>query len=86
MAPMSEKQRIEKDLREFIESIKEVEAKKLNPKLISSLECAKSYFADTKFFLEKGDLFTAWGTINYAHGLLDAVRMEMGLEGYGALE
>jgi len=81
---MSEKERIEKDLREFAESLAEVE--KTSKSKDERLERAICYFKDTKFFLEKGDLFTAWGTINYAHGLLDAVRMEIGLGGYGAIK
>ncbi|MDD5317412.1 MAG: DUF357 domain-containing protein [Candidatus ainarchaeum sp.] len=83
---MDGRARIEKDLREFSESLREVEGKKVPPGLQKALERAKSYYSDSRFFLEKGDVFTAWGTINYAHGLLDAVREGMGLEGYGALE
>lgn len=73
-------------MREFSESLREVESKKVPESANATLERAKSYYSDTLHFVEKGDLFTAWGTINYAHGLLDAVREEMGLEGYGALE
>ncbi|MCK5636423.1 MAG: DUF357 domain-containing protein, partial [Thermoplasmatales archaeon] len=28
---------------------------------------------DSKYYLEKKDYFTAFGCINYAHGLLDSI-------------
>ncbi|MFH1306873.1 MAG: DUF357 domain-containing protein [Candidatus Micrarchaeota archaeon] len=38
------------------------------------LELAKKYCEDSKYFLKKGDLITAFGCINYAHGLIDGYR------------
>lgn len=32
----------------------------------------KSYFEDATFFFEKGDLVKAFGSVNYAHGWIDA--------------
>ena len=64
-------ERIESDVRQFYENIKEVKINSENEYAVSQ---AKSYCEDTKYFVEKGDLFTAWGCINYAHGLLDAFR------------
>jgi len=43
------------------------------------VELATRYYEDARFYLERGDVLTAFGCINYAHGLLDAVRIEMGL-------
>ena len=83
---MREKERIEKDLREFAESLHEIEEAKPPENLRENIERAKNYYKDAVYFLEKGDTFTAWGTINYAHGVLDAVRRSMGLECYGALK
>lgn len=83
---MNEEERVKKDLREFEESMREVEKAKPPAALQENLARAKNYYNDSKYFLEKGDLFTAWGTINYAHGILDAVRRVMGLKCYGALE
>ena len=37
------------------------------------VELAQQYYRDAKYYLEKKDLFTAFGCINYAHGLLDAL-------------
>jgi len=73
-------------LREFEESIREVEKAKPPKEMQENLQRARNYANDARYFLEKGDLFTAWGTINYAHGVLDAVRRVMGLECFGALE
>ena len=32
------------------------------------------YAKDSQSFLDKGDLYTSFASINYAHGLLDAVK------------
>jgi hypothetical protein len=37
------------------------------------VELATQYYEDSKYYLEKKDYFTAFGCINYGHGLLDAV-------------
>ncbi len=66
-----EKRRIESDIREFYENVKEVEVTREREFAIGQ---AKSYCEDAKHFLAKGDEFTAWGCINYAHGLIDAFR------------
>jgi len=83
-----DRERILSDLRQFEESVKEIEKKKrkLSPELLDNVQRAKNYRNDAEYFLKKGDLFTAWGAINYAHGILDAVRKEIGLECYGAIE
>jgi hypothetical protein len=31
------------------------------------------YYEDAKYYFKKKDFFTAFGCINYGHGLLDAV-------------
>ena len=36
---------------------------------------AIDYWNDSKYYLEKGDMRTAFGCIEYSHGLLDALRM-----------
>ncbi|MDO5825861.1 MAG: hypothetical protein BZ137_02070 [Methanosphaera sp. rholeuAM130] len=40
---------------------------------------AVDYMNDSKYYLEKGDNRTAFGCIEYSHGLLDALRMIHGL-------
>ena len=67
---MDEKIRIQKDITMFEENIKKIKNDKNNIKII---ELANQYFEDSKYYLEKKDFFTAFGCINYAHGLLDAI-------------
>ena len=43
----------------------------LSQQKIVELVC--QYFSDSKYYLEKKDYFTAFGCINYAHGLLDSI-------------
>ena len=67
----NEKERIESDIRQFHENVKEVKATGENADVI---DLARRYCEDTKYFLEKKDYVTAFGCINYAHGLIDAYR------------
>ena len=67
---MDEKTRIQKDITMFEENIKKTKTTKNNQKII---ELATQYFEDSKYYVEKKDFFTAFGCINYAHGLLDAI-------------
>ena len=66
---MKIEERIKKDIKLFEENRKEVDDTQI-------LEMAERYYQDAKFYLEKKDFFTAFGCINYAHGLIDAVRMK----------
>jgi len=67
---MDNKTRIKKDITMFEENIKKTKNIKNKVKII---ELACQYFEDSKYYLEKNDLFTSFGCINYAHGLLDAI-------------
>ncbi|MEM3227612.1 MAG: DUF357 domain-containing protein [Candidatus Micrarchaeaceae archaeon] len=68
--------RIRKDIEMFDESVKEYTAMQITPsakeKEIAAL--AAMYASDAKSYLKKGDLFTAFSCISYAHGLLDALK------------
>ena len=70
---MNEKTRIEKDIIMFEENLSKLNNKKLKKSQEKIVELAKQYFEDSKYYLEKKDYFTAFGCINYAHGLLDAI-------------
>jgi len=70
---MDEKTRIEKDIVMFEENIPLLEGKKLTKSQEKTVELAKQYYEDSKYYLDKSDFFTAFGCINYAHGLLDAI-------------
>lgn len=45
---------------------------KLEAAAYEFLDMAERYFDDANHFSEKGDLATAFGCLNYAHGWLDA--------------
>ena len=70
-ATKSEKERIESDIEQFYSNVKEV---KKTDDTADVLDLARRYCEDTKYFLGKKDYVTAFGCINYAHGLIDAYR------------
>jgi hypothetical protein len=63
--------RIEKDLRIFDDNIKKVGS--IDKRQQKVVELAEMYASDCKAFIKKGDLYTAFSCISYAHGLLDAI-------------
>jgi hypothetical protein len=72
---MDEINRIKKDLDMFETNLAQFmkNNKNLTDSQNKTLELAKQYYNDSKYYLEKKDYFTAFGCINYAHGLLDAI-------------
>jgi uncharacterized protein len=71
---MDEKTRIQKDVVMFKENIQTLQGKTLDDKTKKIIELATQYYEDAQYYLEKKkDYFTAFGCINYAHGLLDAI-------------
>ena len=38
---------------------------------VKCLDTAKRYYNDALYFDKRGDKFSAWGALNYAHGWLD---------------
>ncbi len=70
---MNEKTRIEKDIVMFEENLTKLEESTLNLSQNKTIELAKQYYNDSKYYLKKEDFFTAFGCINYAHGLLDSI-------------
>jgi hypothetical protein len=70
---MDEKIRIQKDLVMFEGNIAKTKNMKLTNPQMKTVELASQYYEDAKYYFDKKDLFTAFGCINYAHGLLDAV-------------
>jgi len=65
---MDEKKRIEEDIIQFYESVKDVKGAG------EIVELATRYCKDAEFYVKKKDYVTAFGCINYAHGLIDAVK------------
>lgn len=68
---MKERDRVKKDIEMFEKNLSRINIEGEKEKEILNL--AESYYNDAKYYLEKGELFTAFGCINYAHGLLDAI-------------
>jgi len=70
---MDEKTRVQKDIVMFEENIKQINEKTITDSQKKILKLASQYYQDTKYYAGKKDYFTAFGCINYAHGLLDAI-------------
>jgi uncharacterized protein len=70
---LDEKTRIKKDIVMFEENIPKLKKSSLSESEKKTVELASQYYEDSKYYLEKKDFFTAFGCINYAHGLLDAI-------------
>ncbi|MCD6512638.1 MAG: DUF357 domain-containing protein [Thermoplasmata archaeon] len=62
-------ERIKKDLELFEKYIEEIDDEMIK-------DMATRYYEDAKYYLAKNDFFTAFGCINYAHGLIDALRLK----------
>lgn len=71
---MSEAERIKKDIALFEASMVELDSLSLAVHEEKVVDQARRYYEDTKYYLEKGDYFTAFGCINYAHGLIDGLK------------
>ncbi|MGC9443502.1 MAG: DUF357 domain-containing protein [Candidatus Methanospirareceae archaeon] len=76
---MNEPERITKDLALFEQSLLELDSAALTDDEQAVVAHAKRYYADTQYYLKMGDYFTAFGCINYAHGLVDCLRTVRGL-------
>ena len=70
---MDESTRIKKDLIMYEENIKNIEKIKLDDSQKKTVKLASQYYEDSKYYYSKKDFFTAFGCINYAHGLLDSI-------------
>ena len=67
---MDEKERIQKDIILFKINIKKIKKERSDSKPVV---LARQYSEDAQYYSDKKDYFTAFGCINYAHGLLDAI-------------
>ncbi len=64
--------RIEKDIAMFDASAASVNAADEAQRKV--VEMSKLYAKDSRSYLEKGDYYTSFSCISYAHGLLDAIK------------
>ncbi len=70
---MDDKTRIEKDIVMFEENIEKTQKMSLTNSQKKTITLASQYYEDAEYYHKKKDYFTAFGCINYAHGLLDAI-------------
>jgi uncharacterized protein len=64
--------RIEKDIKLFYKNIEKVSSD--DKSITRIIELSKMYASDSKSYLDKGEFYTSFSCISYAHGLLDAVK------------
>ncbi|MEM3361974.1 MAG: DUF357 domain-containing protein [Candidatus Anstonellaceae archaeon] len=69
--------RILSDIEQFYKNLNEIKKTPSNSYII---DLAIRYCQDCSYWLEKGDLISAFGCINYAHGLIDAFRLNKNKE------
>lgn len=67
------RKRIEKDIVLYYKNIESIKSSD-DKNIAHVIELSGMYAKDSQSFLDKGDLYTAFASINYAHGLLDAIR------------
>lgn len=70
---MDIEERVKKSLTIFDANIKKIGKFELNEKERKVVDLAKMYASDTNSWIKKSDFVTAFSSIEYAHGLLDAI-------------
>jgi len=70
---MDESTRIQKDLDMFKDNLKKLQLMNDAALHQPQIKMAVDYYNDAKYYFEKKDYFTAFGCINYGHGLLDSI-------------
>ncbi|HIH36180.1 MAG TPA: DUF357 domain-containing protein [Methanosphaera sp.] len=76
---LESKEKITVDIQKLERNLKQVEDITFVDKEKEVYDRAVDYMNDSKYYLEKEDMRTAFGCIEYSHGLLDALRMIHGL-------
>ena len=76
---LESKEKITIDIEKLERNLKEVADITFVDKEKEVYDRAVDYMNDSKYYLEKEDMRTAFGCIEYSHGLLDALRMIHGL-------
>ena len=66
-------ERIEKDIHMFHESMEKLKGVALSEKERKVAGMAADYCRDAGSWLAKGDYYTSFASISYAHGLIDAL-------------
>ena len=76
---LESKEKITIDIQKLQRNLEEVADITFVGKQKEVYDRAVDYMNDSKYYLEKEDMRTAFGCIEYSHGLLDALRMIHGL-------
>ncbi len=71
---MNVEERIKKDIEMFDKSLADIKGMQISAGASKVVWMALLYRKDAQSYLEKGDLYTSFSCISYAHGLLDAVK------------
>jgi len=79
---MEIEERVSKTLALFQENVRLARSINLADGEMKIIELAEMYASDTASFMRKGDYVTAFSSIEYAHGLLDAVLKLKGKDPY----
>ncbi|WP_404808650.1 DUF357 domain-containing protein [Methanobrevibacter smithii] len=80
MNDLESAEKISIDIKKLERNLKQVEDINFEGKEKEVYDRAVDYMNDSKYYLEnKKDMRTAFGCIEYSHGLLDALRMIHGL-------
>ena len=72
---MEYEERILIDITKLDESLNEIKSIELTSQEKEIIERAKNYKEDCKYHLEKRDEISSFGCITYAHGLIDAIKL-----------
>ena len=75
MSDLESPEKIKKDIAKLERNLKEVENIEFEGLEKDVYNRAIDYWNDSKYYLGKGEMRTAFGCIEYSHGLLDALRM-----------
>lgn len=76
---MEYQKKITIDIEKLERNLNEVEKLNVQGKEKEVVDRAIDYMNDSKYYLEKEDMRTSFGCIEYSHGLLDAIKMIHGL-------
>jgi hypothetical protein len=68
------KVRIEKDITAFQTNFASISSLHKENKVARMVEMSMMYAKDAKSYLDKGDFYTSFSCISYAHGILDAIK------------
>lgn len=76
---METKEKIIKDIDKLERNLNEVKNLTVTEKEEKVIKRAIDYKNDSEYYLKKEEYRTAFGCIEYSHGLLDAIKMIYGL-------